>query len=122
MSGAVSLDLVRDVVSTHRRAGNKIDVAIADTAEVFGVNVRWVRSVWRGEPAAIRPTRATTMRARFAAWLAADIARTERLIAQRRALLAKMENGHADAMAAGQGDLFLAGPETVVETVKRRRG
>jgi hypothetical protein len=121
MTGAVSLELVRDMVSTHRRAGNKIEVAFMDAAEALGVSPRWVRSVIRGEPAVIKPSRIASLQARFAAWLAADIAKTESLIAERKMLLAKMENSDAAALAAGQGDLFLARAETVVATVKRGR-
>ena len=107
MTGAVSLELVRDMVSTHRRAGNKIEVAFMDAAQALGVSPRWVRSVIRGEPAVVKPGRVAVLRARFTAWLAADIAKTETLIAERRALLAKLGGCHADALAAGQGDLFL---------------
>jgi hypothetical protein len=108
MNAVASMDLVREVVTSHRRAGSKIEVAFLDAAVALGVTPRWVRAVVRGEPAIVKPGRVAALRAGFAAWLAADIERTEKLIAERRAMLAKMEDGHADAMAAGQGDLFLA--------------
>ena len=91
MSGAASLDLVRDMVSAERRTGSKAEVAFEDAAAALGVSTRWVRAVMRGEPAVVKDARRPSFLARYRAWLAADIARSEKLIAERKMLLALME-------------------------------
>lgn len=115
MPGVMALDMVRDVVGAHRRQGVKIDAAFKDAGVILNVSPRWIRSVIRGEPAAIKPIRARAIYAGFTAWLKADTERLEQQIANRRAMLKAMETEHVMAMDGGENAEFLVGVSASAE-------
>jgi hypothetical protein len=92
------------VVAIERQRGTKVTAALEIAADALGLPARKVYSHHYQQPVTL-PAACRAVRARFTAWLAADIARTEQLIAQRRALLAEMRDADADALGEIAGDV-----------------
>jgi hypothetical protein len=106
---------VDQVVAIERQRGTKVSAALDIAADALGLPARKVYSHHYQQPVTL-PAACRAVRARFTAWLAADIARSEQIIAQRRALLAEMMGEpNADALGEGAGDARLDVVAGVVE-------
>jgi hypothetical protein len=108
MSSVCADKIVREVVGSHRRQGNKIETAFEYAGAVLGVSPRWVRGVLRQEYGTAMPGKVARLRARYRAWLIADTERLEREIAERRALLLAMETSNAHELVEGENPQFVA--------------
>lgn len=107
---------VERIVAMERGRGLKITHAIEVAADALGLSRRWVFSLYYEQPTAPRAEDATTLQSRFAAWLAADIQKSERIIAERRAMLAEMGGlDAAGALVSGERAARGAGVSAAVE-------
>ena len=89
---------IGEMVRLQTQTGTQITRALDVSAEALQLPRRWVYSRYYGERSAERRIEPTTLRARFTAWIRADIEKSERIIAERRLMLRALED--ADAMAA----------------------
>ena len=104
---------IDEIVRLQTQQGTQTTRAIEVAADALGLPRRWVYSRYYGQRAADRKLEAVTLRARFAAWIRADIEKSERIIAERRAMLRALED--ADAMAAPAMAAGCAGSAALVE-------
>jgi predicted transcriptional regulator len=88
---ACAIDMVRDVVASARAAGVKAECAHERAAEILGVSPRWVRSVIRGEPHAVKLCRLSTIRDGYRNFLTKIVEQQERTLARMQARLSEME-------------------------------
>ena len=95
--------IVQEVVMTKRRAGAKAPHAVADAAADLDTSPRWIMSMLRNEPHAIKPWRAAKLITRYREWLAREIEKNEQIVAQQREMLARMERDADGTIAEASG-------------------